>query len=74
MSISRDSYMDQMSGVCICPTCEMEIKDNEFEKIVWQGKSYFVCPECLAELINTEYRELTYEELREKRKLEAIDD
>ena len=67
-------YMEDASGISICPTCNSEIKDYEFEKITWMGKDYMVCPECLAELLNTEYQELSYEELREKRALDAIDD
>ena len=65
----RSDYEDLCSDVSVCPTCGTEIKDHEFEKVVWQGKEHWVCPYCLAELLNTEYEALTYSQLEERRRV-----
>lgn len=73
----RSDYEDLCSDVSVCPVCGTEIKDHEFEKVVWHGKEHWVCPYCLAELLNTEYVALTYSQLeerrREKKEMEELD-
>ena len=57
-----------------CSGCGSLLYDEDFEKITWNKKTFWVCPHCLAELLNTLYAGLSDEDIREIKLNGLIDD
>ena len=57
-----------------CSECGALLYDEDFEKITWNRKTYWVCPHCLAELLNTLYAGLSDGDIREIRRNQEYDD